>query len=70
VARHSADNSTVYSQIADLKDGEFYVDQQHRFNRKVKIELSEDLKKGAYRITVKSLFPPVLAIKMNLSMLH
>lgn len=59
------DNATGYSQIADLKKGGFYFYQHHNFNQEVKIDLSEELKKGAHRITIKSLFPASTSEKME-----
>jgi len=56
-AQKDPDNATIYSQIADLKSGIIHLYQRHNFNQEVTISLSEELKKGAHKVEMKSLFP-------------
>jgi len=48
---------TVYSNIYDLKEKVVYVYHFHNFQNEVVINLAEELKKGARRIDLPSLFP-------------
>jgi len=47
---------TVYSNIYDLKSGEVYIYNRADFTRKVKFNLSNELKKGKHVVSIPSLF--------------
>ena len=49
--------STLYSYICDLRNVELYVYNFHNFNRAVKLNLQDELKKGERIAPIKSLFP-------------
>ncbi|MFC1725611.1 carcinine hydrolase/isopenicillin-N N-acyltransferase family protein [candidate division KSB1 bacterium] len=55
VARRSS--ATVYSNIFDLNNCEIYVYYFHNFSDVVKINLSDELKKGPHAYKIRSLFP-------------
>jgi hypothetical protein len=52
---------TVYSNIYDLKNKVVYLYHFHNFENAVKIDLAEELKKGAHTVDLPSLFPPTFA---------
>lgn len=64
-AQQSVDNATIYSQIADLKNGQFYLYQHHNFEKEVKINLADELREGVHRIEIKNLFPVSIRQKLE-----
>lgn len=56
-AQKDPDNATVYSQVADLKSGKIHLYQRTHFGQEAILNLSEELKKGARNVEMKSLFP-------------
>lgn len=55
-AQRAIDNATIYSQIADLKNGRFYLYQHHNFEEELVISLAYELKKGKHQTEIKKLF--------------
>ena len=47
---------TQYSNIYDLKSGDVYVYHQHNFGKAVRLNLSDELKKGAREVRLAVLF--------------
>ncbi|MCF0064305.1 carcinine hydrolase/isopenicillin-N N-acyltransferase family protein [Dyadobacter chenwenxiniae] len=64
-AQHSVDNATIYSQIANLTQCKFTLFQRHRFEQPVTIVLTDELKKGAHQVEMKSLFPLSIREKLE-----
>ncbi len=54
----TAQKFTIYSTIFDLTNAEVYVHHQGDFDRTVKINLKEELSKGARSLKIASLFKP------------
>jgi tetratricopeptide (TPR) repeat protein len=54
-------NPTVYSNICDLKRGVIYFYHFHNFENVVRLDLKEELEKGAHEYDLPSLFPQTMA---------
>src|SRR5262249_49099104 len=54
----TAQQSTTYSTISDLTNGEVYVHHRGDFDRTVKINLKQELAKGERALKIASLFKP------------
>jgi hypothetical protein len=47
---------TVYSQVYDLSNGDIYVYYRQRFDKSVKINLADELRKGPHQVMLKDAF--------------
>jgi len=48
---------TIYSNVCDLKKKEIYLYHFHNFDKMVKLNLDEELKKGKHTLRIEELFP-------------
>ncbi|MGJ1319782.1 tetratricopeptide repeat protein [Sphingobacterium spiritivorum] len=64
-AQRETDNSTVYSQVCDLKNKTIYLYQRHDYTAVSKIDILQLLKKGYQDIEIKDLFPKSLAERIE-----
>ncbi|WP_293916264.1 MULTISPECIES: tetratricopeptide repeat protein [unclassified Sphingobacterium] len=64
-AQRETDNSTVYSQVCDLKNKTIYLYQRHDYTVVHKIDVLQLLKKGYQDIEIKDLFHKTLSEKIE-----
>ena len=57
--------ATQYSTIYDLKRGIIYLYHFHNFTNVVRLNVAEELAKGAYHVAIPSLFPPTYVAMMH-----
>jgi len=58
-------SATVYSNIFDLQTGVMYIYYFHNFSEVVKLDLNEELKKGAHSYRIRSLFKHISTVALQ-----